>query len=150
MQQKQSPGKVVRSDCTRSEWGEGRRRRQTHRSSRPTTSLPLTTPYKLGERTDALISWPVIVDATAYDLTRGDLGLLRSTGGDFSAATDLCLVSKEPVTLHADGGVPAVGEGYWYLARGASCGGLGSYDSAGPGQIGSRDAEVDVAPNSCP
>jgi hypothetical protein len=100
--------------------------------------------------TDTLLSWPAIPGATAYDLIRGSLGLLRSTGGDFSAATDVCLESKDPATVHADEDVPAAGESYWYLARGASCGGAGSYDSAGPGQVGSRDAEVDISPGSCP
>lgn len=100
--------------------------------------------------TDALFSWPAIAGASAYDLARGDLGLLRSSGGDFSVATDSCLASKDSATLQTDGDLPATGEGFWYLARGANCSGPGSYDSAGLSQDGSRDAEIDAAPGSCP
>ena len=95
------------------------------------------------------LNWAPTPGATAYDVVRGDLGKLRSTGGDFSAATVECVVEKELGTSTSHAGFPPAGEGHWFLARAANCGG-GTYDSGGLGQIGSRDAEIEASGGACP
>jgi hypothetical protein len=49
-----------------------------------------------------------------------------------------------------DATLPPPGGGFWYLVRGLSCGGPGTYDSGAASQIGSRDAEIAASANACP
>jgi hypothetical protein len=99
---------------------------------------------------DLEISWTPLAGATEYDVVRGDLDLLRSSGGNYSIATKECIGNDRtiaPVT-HAEN--PNPGKGFWYLARGDNCGGKGTYDTTGPGQQGPRDAAVAASPLDCP
>ena len=98
---------------------------------------------------DAELSWTAVAGATAYDAVRGDLSVLRTTLGDFATATDECLANNEPGTTLTYAGNPPPGEGYWFLVRGADCGG-GSWESGGAGQVGLRDPEVEAAVAACP
>jgi hypothetical protein len=98
----------------------------------------------------AQLSWPAVVDASAYDAVRGDLVTLQMTGGDFDAATDTCLASKTAATSVDDATLPAKGEGLWYLVRGVNCGGAGTYDSGSGSQVGSRDAGIASSGVACP
>lgn len=88
--------------------------------------------------------------AVAYDLVRGGLGTLRSTAGDFTQATELCLADDGAATTFSDGATPVAGDGFWYVVRGVSCGGMGSYDEGVPAQHGSRDAGIDASAGACP
>jgi hypothetical protein len=98
-----------------------------------------------------LLMWSPVGLATAYDVVRGDLSTLRSSGGDFTSATQTCSVDDAGGTsLSITDDSPAVGSGFWYLARAVSCGGNGTYDSGGPGQAGPRDPGINAAPSSCP
>ena len=99
--------------------------------------------------TDAELTWGSIAGATGYDVVKGDLGTLRGSGGDFSLATDACLSSHRTTTSMTHSATPTPGEGIWYLVRGENCGGKGSYDSGGAGQVGLRDAEVAASGNDC-
>jgi len=83
--------------------------------------------------------------ATSYDVVRGDVGMLRASGGDFTAAIDSCVANDWPATSVTAGGPPLTGEGFFYLVRGVNCGGVGSYDSGGGDQVGLRDAEIDAS-----
>jgi hypothetical protein len=47
-------------------------------------------------------------------------------------------------------GTPAAGQGDWFLVRGVTAGGAGSYDSGDPAQVGSRDAGIAASGNGCP
>jgi hypothetical protein len=94
-------------------------------------------------------------DATGHDIVAGDLGLLRATGGDFRAATESCLADNTTFDSESLSDDPGPGEGIWFVVRGVTCNGAGSYDApAGGGgassQIGSRDAEIDASAAACP
>jgi hypothetical protein len=113
----------------------------------PVLGEPLLMLQKLGLDTE--LSWSGPNGATEHDVVRGDLGVLRSSGGDFSAATLDCTANDDPFgsTLFAPSPAPA--QGFWFLARAADCGG-GTYDSGGPSQVAPRDAGLDAAVNGCP
>ena len=97
----------------------------------------------------AQISWSGVAGASSYDLLRGDLGTLRETGGDFTAATRVCVVDDWGAPALAYAGVPMPGEAFWFLVRANAGTQTGSYDSGGAGQVGSRDAEIEAAPLAC-
>jgi hypothetical protein len=88
--------------------------------------------------------------AAAYDLARGALAQLRASGGDFTAATQACPANDEAATSYLDPAIPAPGSGIWYVTRGVSCGGAGTYNEVAGSQIGNRDPEINASPNSCP
>jgi hypothetical protein len=54
------------------------------------------------------------------------------------------------VTSVFDPTPPPAADGFWYLLRGLSCGGPGTYNESVPSQIGSRDTEISASPSSCP
>ena len=97
-----------------------------------------------------LVSWTGVPEAAAYDLVRGSLGMLHGSGGDFMTSTQACLANDQVASSYLDPVAPPVGNGFWYLVRGVSCGGAGTYDSIGGAQIGSRDSEINSSPNRCP
>ena len=109
---------------------------------------PALTVVKSG--TAAQLSWTAPAGATGYDVVKGDLSTLRSSGGDFSLATGECLADNRTSTSLTDSDTPAPGGGLWFLVRPANCGGPGSYDSGGAMQVGLRDAEIDASGNECP
>jgi hypothetical protein len=98
----------------------------------------------------ARLTWPAVAAATGYDVVRGGLQPLRSSGGDFSAATTDCLQNDLAATTIDEVAVPAVGQGFWYALRALNCGGSASYDSGVASQSGSRDAEIAASGQACP
>ncbi|HEX4826183.1 MAG TPA: kelch repeat-containing protein [Candidatus Polarisedimenticolaceae bacterium] len=96
------------------------------------------------------VSWYLLPEATSYDVVRGDLGILRSSGGNFAAATTACLANDTPVSTSFDPTVPAVGQGFWYLARSGRPGEASTFDSGAPRQVASRDAGIAASGASCP
>jgi len=98
----------------------------------------------------AVLGWGPLPDATAYDVVRGDLGALLSNGGNFTSAIQGCLANDLGESALVLSGSPTKGTGFFYLVRGIDCGGPGTYDSGDSAQVGSRDAEVDASPLSCP
>ena len=88
--------------------------------------------------------------ASIYDIVRGSLVALHTSGGDFSVATDVCLEDDYPATFRDDGDLPGVGQGFWYLIRAENCGGPASYDSGAPSQVGSRDPGIQASGHACP
>ena len=117
----------------------------------PLPSAPSGPPELKVEKSgsDALLSWGILSGATQYDIVRGNLGDLRSGGGDFSTAATTCLDDNRTTTSILSSGTPAAGDGFWFLVRGANCGGSGTYDSSGIGQVGLRDAEISASGNDC-
>ncbi len=93
---------------------------------------------------------PQVEPGITYDVVRGDLGLLRSTAGDFEQATVECLANDEPGNLVDFSEVPPSGEGFWFLVRMVTPVGNGTYDEASGSQVGSRDAGIDAADGGCP
>jgi hypothetical protein len=98
----------------------------------------------------ATLSWTAVSAASGYDITRGSLVTLRSSGGNFTTATTNCLSNNLAATTINDLQSPTVGQGFWYVLRAESCGGNASYDSGSPKQIGSRDAEIAASGFACP
>jgi hypothetical protein len=99
---------------------------------------------------DAVLAWSLPAGAGRVDVVHGTLSVLRSSGGDFAVATLGCLADDEPGTGLTHVGPPATGDGYWYLVRGVSCGGGGTYDTGSVRQVGSRDAEIAASSSPCP
>jgi len=95
----------------------------------------------------ATFGWPPIFGATRYDLTRGALGTLRATVGNFTPSVNQCTANIG--TGGADGDTPPAGDGFWYVVRAVNCGG-GTYDDSSPTQSGARDAEIAASPLACP
>lgn len=96
------------------------------------------------------LDWLVSLNATSYDIVRGDLGTLHATGGDFTAATLECLANNLAATQLSHAVDPAPGNGFWFLVRGVGTGGPMTWDEPGSSQAGSRDAEINAALMSCP
>jgi hypothetical protein len=106
--------------------------------------------FRLDVDRDAL-SWTSQSGALRYDVVSGDLEILRSSGGDFVAATGQCLADNLADTSLPYTDEPTVpGEGFWFLVRAVGLTGNGTYDTGEPGQIESRDAELETAPLGCP
>ena len=99
---------------------------------------------------DLELSWFVVVDADWYEVVRGNLATLRSSGGDYTAAADSCAADNENSTSVLIAGDPLPGDGFWYLVRATNCRGKGTYDAVGSAQIGARDAEIVAGANDCP
>ncbi len=95
------------------------------------------------------IAWDPGPPTEVYDVVYGSLGGLLSSAGDFTAATQGCLAQSTAETSATFSASPAVGEGFWIAVRGNNCAGSGTYDSGDPGQVGSRDSEVNASPYSC-
>jgi len=107
----------------------------------------------------AQISWP----APSYpgyraDAVRGSLKALADSHGDFTAATDACLLDDRNASFIDDPETPVAGEGFWYLVREdpfevCPAWGSGSYNSRSfwinGRQVGDRDAEIGLSGRDC-
>lgn len=91
--------------------------------------------------------WLPSLNADRYDAVRGDLGTLRSTGGDFTLAVDVCLADDTTLTAVGNGADPAPGQGYWYLSRGVENGVGLTWNAPGSSQSGDRDGELAASCN---
>ena len=96
-----------------------------------------------------VVSWTTFPSVTTYDVVRGSLDVLLSSGGNFTTATDLCLADNLASTSIGEPSVPAPGSAFWYIVRGSTCG-TGSYDEGVPSQVGLRGAEIQASPMTCP
>jgi hypothetical protein len=96
------------------------------------------------------ISWAPVPGATAYDVVRVNLGLLRQTGGNFAQATTGCAADNlGGPSLDLNDPV-ATGTGLMYLIRAVNCAGGGTYESGDQRQQGLRDPEIAASPAPCP
>jgi hypothetical protein len=96
------------------------------------------------------LSWGPPGAAQFYQVIGGDLGLLRSSKGDFSQATMECLVPLSPDNSLFYPVDPDVGEGFWFLARRRTTAGNETYDTCGLGQAEPRDPEIAASGVDCP
>jgi LmbE family N-acetylglucosaminyl deacetylase len=96
------------------------------------------------------LSWSAVPGATGYDVVRGSLGQLLTSGGDFAAATKECLADDLAGTSISYTLPPGPGQASWFLARAVGCGGAGSFNSGAPSQAGDRDPGVAASPLACP
>ena len=76
--------------------------------------------------------------------------LAAMSSSEREALWDACLANDQAGASYVDSSVPAAANGFWYLVRGVSCGGPGTYDTIDPSQIGNRDAEINASSNRCP
>jgi hypothetical protein len=97
---------------------------------------------------NTLLSWN-LPSAVTFDVLYGSLNTLKSTGGDFSSAVTSCLLDDATQTTTLFESVPPVGEAFFFLTRGANCGG-GTWDTGAPSQAGSRDQGIAASRNRCP
>ncbi len=98
------------------------------------------------DATDLTISWGAVADADGYDVFGGELLNLLASGGDFTQLTD-CLAEDQTVTYY-ERALDASRVPEYYLVRAVNCGGNGTCDSGGPGQLESRDSEI-AASGTC-
>jgi hypothetical protein len=92
------------------------------------------------------IDWDPDPPATSYDVVRGDLAVLRASGGDYRAATDQCVANDVDTDSVPYALSPSPGGAFWILVRAAG-GSYGAWDSS---LATTRDAGIDAAPVSCP
>ena len=114
----------------------------------PPAGSPRVTAGKTGG--SLVLSWTALAGATTYDVVQGTLSTLRSSHGSFQSATQVCAGNDTPATSVTIVGTPGVGDGFWLLVRGGSCGGAGTYDSSAASQAGPRDAGIAASGNGCP
>lgn len=113
------------------------------------SSCPHVTGSAQVQVTQSAISWTPLTNATAYDVVRGNLDVLRSTGS-FALATDLCIANDTTQLSVPYSANPAPGSAFWFVARGIDCSGPSTYDSGAPSQVGSRDAGIQASAFACP
>lgn len=113
------------------------------------TGVPAVTASRPAPNT-ARLSWLTVPVATGYDVVKGSVVALRSSGGNYTTSTISCLGNNLVATTADDTAAVPAGQGFWYLVRAVSCGGSASYDSQAPKQIGSRDAEIAASGVACP
>ncbi len=93
-----------------------------------------------------------------FDMVRGELDTLRSTGGDFTAALNavpadqsVCWFENTLTTDVRESDIPLPDSGFFLLLRPtAVCRDRGGYNGTDPRQIGARDAEINAAARACP
>jgi hypothetical protein len=87
------------------------------------------------------------------DLVRGSLTLLAATGGDFTVATEACVMDDSSGQTFEDPAIPPPGEGYWYLLRVDQYDGCpmgeGTYNSRKGHQAGDRNVEIQTSGRDC-
>jgi hypothetical protein len=101
------------------------------------------------ELDDGNLYWDPAGDATRFDVVRGDLHALRSSGGDYSTAAIGCAAEVAGAgTSFTE--TPATGEALFVLVRPVTSTGNGTYDSLGLGQAGARDTQIAASGGDCP
>ena len=99
-----------------------------------------------GSGSDTLLNWDEHPEAQGYCVERGDLGVLRATGGDFTVSIRQELASNTSETSLFFSGTPERGEAYWFLVKDSPA---GTFDSGCPSQVDSRDDEILGAGDIC-
>jgi len=132
---------------TTTDEGDGFSYAPTWETLNRTLFVTLENPVLFVER--ARLTWTVLSVATGYDVIRGDLATLRSSGGDFITATVECLAENHPLPSLNYTLEPGEGQGYWYLVRGVDAVGGLTYESLYSSQIDTRDDEIAMAAGAC-
>ena len=102
-------------------------------------------------RASTLLYWCPVPASNRYDAVSGSVSVLYATHGNFSTATDRCVMNDTVSTsLEDTAPPPSSGLGKWYLVRNVTASGNGTYDSGAPSQVGSRDAGINASPSACP
>lgn len=96
------------------------------------------------------MTWTAHADAERYDVVKGDLMNLRSTGGDFTSSLTGCLENDSMDTQSSDPANPGMGEGSYYLVRAQADCRNGTWNCGHQSQLGDRDSEIEESINKCP
>ena len=96
---------------------------------------------------DTTLAWQPSPGATAYDVIKGNMLALRSSGGDFGVSLDACLEDDGTDTTSQDPGTPPLRDAFFYLVRPAPA---GTDDSPCPDLAAPRDAAIAGSPQACP
>ena len=97
------------------------------------------------------LEWGPPGGAVSYDIVRGDLGSLQSSGGDFVQAVDECVENDCPDMSVSYAMSPDPDEGFWFLVRRVySPPSGGTYDTCAPSQAAARDQEIADSGVACP
>ena len=99
-----------------------------------------------GSANDTLLTWDERSWPQSYCVERGDLGVLSTTGGNFTISIRQELASRTTETSLIFSGTPEPGEGYWFLVRDNPA---GTFDTGCPSQVGSRNDEILGAGDIC-
>jgi hypothetical protein len=91
--------------------------------------------------TDLVITWGHVANTDGYDVFGGSLMNLLASGGDFSNSTDECLAENQPGTSFQQS-LAAGSDASFFLVRAMNCGGNGTCDCGGGGQVNGRDSEI--------
>jgi hypothetical protein len=92
---------------------------------------------------DLDVGIPLGGGGVAYDVVRGDLDTLVSTGGSFASAT--CLASDVPAGL-VDTDAPASGDGFYYVSRDGFGAFNGTWNGPGTEQVADRNGGIPSCP----
>ncbi len=103
----------------------------------PPAGSPALTVTRSG--TTAVLAWTPLAGAQLYDVARGSMSALRTTGSFTSSANNCLLNDRMPLTV-SDAQQPATGDSYWYVVRALNCTGDGTYNDGT--QVVSRDAGI--------
>ena len=96
-----------------------------------------------------LVSWQGVPLCAGYDVVKGDLSLLLSSG--LTSAILGCPYQRGLTQSVLDLQVPSLGHGFFYMARAIKqTGDPGTYDGEGPGQVAPRDSAIDASGLACP
>ncbi len=94
--------------------------------------------------------WDAAPGVNGYDVARGSLSQLRSSGGDFGNAAVSCIQEDTTATTANDATPSNPGEAWFFLVRTADCSGrTGSFDTSGLSQAGTRDLELQGSMTAC-
>ena len=99
---------------------------------------------------DTRLTWCGPAESTGYDVVRGDLGVLRSSLGDFSLATKECLIDNQPVPSLIFSATPASANGFWFLERCEGCQGRSTYSSGALSEFEDPDPGIAASGHDCP
>ncbi|MEM7244098.1 MAG: right-handed parallel beta-helix repeat-containing protein [Acidobacteriota bacterium] len=97
----------------------------------------------LGWSDPSTLTWPAASGATGHDVLRGEIATLGAVG--LAGSLTDCLAA-DTAALSLSLTMPEPGRGSWFLVRGRTCGGPGSYDPSGS----TRDAALSGAGLACP
>lgn len=114
----------------------------------PPADLPAVRLEK-GNPTEAILVWAPIPEATGFDVITGRINDMRGVPGGLGASVVDCKEENLTGTATAHPQIPVSGDGYWYMVRATNCGGSGTYDSGGPGQVAPRDDEIGSSGYDC-
>ena len=95
--------------------------------------------------------WSSLSWTNVYDVVKGDLNALSDSGGDYFSSVTSCLEDDLGGSSALDTESPDPGGAFFYVVRGViGSEDTGTFDTLGLGQITSRDAGIELAPDTCP